>query len=412
MAAAGLGWLLTPLEGKIRAISIPLTRPIVLGVHANSHFRVDSLGAVLIGLGLLGLIFVLLRAHRRFLFYLGGAVAIVCFAFVFKVVFHDATIIESLLDQRNQEQNIKTFSRNYLDGVATFLHPEKELNTDSLLDRVMTIWIFLGFGWLAALSSGALLLVATYRGRGRPLKWDAALVLLLLIGSTAFLTAKSVTAERHRERADRHLSHGRYQAAIGEYEEARDLDPTLASNLSYTYNLGAANYALGRMDRPEALVYLGDNLLSVKDHEKAEAAYETAAELGADPGMILRKRVLSRVKDGLGHYAQGEVMDAITSWRRGLELDPGQIQAHFFLTKAYLDMHDRNQSLAISEGQKLLSILQEKLTRGDLYVLLGHAYYKQREYAAAREMFALSNAQFQMVKKLINFEAMKGLQGI
>jgi tetratricopeptide (TPR) repeat protein len=166
------------------------------------------------------------------------------------------------------------------------------------------------------------------------------------------------------------------------------------------------------MGRPEYHVYLGDNLLSVQDYQGAEAAYDRAASLAGDPALLAKKRIATRVRAGLSHYSHRRVHEAITSWSRSLEVDPGQVHSLFFLSKAHLDVDGRDQSKTIACATSVLAITAGKLIRGDTYNILGDAYYKQRDYAKAREMYRTSNEQFTMVKKIINFESMKGLQGI
>jgi tetratricopeptide (TPR) repeat protein len=413
LLSAGLGWWLTPLQGKFRAIAVPLLEPIVLGVKNTQGFHARSIGAVLLGIAAVAMLLILLRAHRRIFFWLGAAVAAICLSFTMHIVFRDVSSVDALLDQRDQAKSINSFSQQYLRGVSSFLQPDKELTTDTLLDRVSAVNGFLGFGYWAALGGGVLLMAGAFRKRGgRPLLPDALLLLVAGGAFAGFYAARGVQSERHREAADRSLARGRYAEALEGYAAAAGGDPNLGFNQSFAYNVGSAAWALHRTDLPEYHVYLGDNLLSTKDYEGAEAEYDRAAALAGNPALIAKKRIVTRMRAGLSHYSHGRTQDAVTSWSRTLEVDPGQVAAYFFLTKAYVDVDGRDQTKAIGMGNTVLDITGEKLIRGDTYNLLGDAYYKQRDYQKAREMYKTSNEQFIMVKKIINFESMKGLQGI
>jgi len=355
----------------------------------------------------------MLRAYRRIFLYLGAVVVAMCLSFTLHIVFRDVSSVDALLDQRDQAKSINSFSQSYLRGVSSFLQPDKTLTTDTLIDRVAATTAFLGFGYWAALGGGVLLMAGSFHKRGgRPLVWDGVALLVVASVLVGLTVTQGIRSERNREAADRSLARGRPADAIEGYARAAALDPNLGFNQSFAYNVGSAAWALHRNDLPEYHVYLGDNLLSVKDYAGAEAEYDAAAGLGGNPALIAKKRIVTRMRAGLASYSQRRVQDAIHWWQRTLEVDPGQIQAYFFLTKAFVDVDGRDQAKAIGMGNTVLDITGEKLVRGDTYNLLGDAYYKQRDYEKAREMYKTSNEQFIMVKKIINFESMKGLQGI
>src|SRR5262245_8465605 len=158
LLSAGLGWWLTPLQGKFRAIAVPLLKPIVLGLKNTQGFHVASIGAVLLAIAGLAMLLLLLRAPRRIFFWLGAATVAVCLAFTLNIIFRDVSSVDALLDQRDQAESINSFSQSYLRGVSSFLQPDKTLTTDTLLDRVAATKGYLGFGYWAATIGGLLLM--------------------------------------------------------------------------------------------------------------------------------------------------------------------------------------------------------------------------------------------------------------
>lgn len=83
-----------------------------------------------------------------------------------------------------------------------------------------------------------------------------------------------------------------------------------------------------------------------------------------------------------------------------------------FLSKVYLDIHRYDQRQTDIEGLSLLALSNEKLLHADVYNILGDSYYKSLKFDKAREMYGNSRKSFDLVQRIVNYNAMKGLQGL
>jgi tetratricopeptide (TPR) repeat protein len=413
IASACVGWVVTPLQGKIRAYAFPFMSNISLTIGINNPLHIGSFGVILIALGILTIAFIILRATPRLIFYLGAASVIVCVSFIGNMFFLNSEMIEALVDQNIQVTNIKSFSDGYLRGNAKSLRPEEDISTDTLLDKLDAGIRYLGLGWYAALISSLLILIVSYRKQAsKSMRWDALGLALTALVVTAGLSAGTLKAEYDRLQGDRSLAQGELQKAIALYESAVRWDANLSYNPRYVYSVGAVCYTLSWHDRPEIHIYLGDNLVSVQNFYQASREYEVASALRADFLLARRNRVNALITMGLNNYSAKKIYTALWYWQQALQLDPNQIQALFFLVKASLDINARDQLKTIMVAEEILEKTKDRLIKADTYVLLGDSYYKQREYAKAREMYGLSRRQYDLVKRVINFLAMKGLQGV
>jgi hypothetical protein len=57
-------------------------------------------------------------------------------------------------------------------------------------------------------------------------------------------------------------------------------------------------------------------------------------------------------------------------------------------------------------------LCNERLSRADVYDILGDSMYKSLEPIEARDMYTKSWRSFLLLRKVINFNGMKGLQGL
>lgn len=413
LALSGLmAWLATPLQGKIAAYAFPLMENVGLSAGLDNPFQISSFGVIVFALGILGSTLAILRWHPRLLFYLGGTGILVCLSFVWNLVFVNSGMLESLWEQNVQASSIKSFSA-HLAGNAKAVATYSDLATDTLLNRMDVGRSYLSFGWYAAVIGALMMLISSvYMQGNKSRRRDATGFAVILLAITAGLCVRPLKAEHDRIHGDLHLARGEFQKANELYASALQWDKNLIHNPQYFHQLGAANYFLGRRERSETHIYLGDNYTSAQNLLQAIRNYEIAVSLKPDLLLARKKLVLALIALGLEDYGKGKIYTALSSWRKALDLDPNQIQAHYFLIKAFLDIHSQDQSKTRAEARMALDKIKHRLVRADIYNLLGDSYYKQRDFVMARAMYNLSREQFQLVKILINFNAMRGLQGM
>ena len=368
---------------------------------------------MLFALGILGGLCIFLRLRPRVFFYIGGTAALVCLGFIGNLVFVNSAIVESLAEQHIAAQNIKSFSGTYLSGNSTGLQTTEGLTTDTLWNRIEVGISYVRYGWYGALAGALLILFASYQKQApRSMRRDLVGLIIIMLLAAAGLSARSLKAEFDRIQGSKSLANGDLQRALDFHESAIRWDPNLIYNPAYLAEFGGVYYRLGWHNRSETHLYLGDHYMDGKDFLRARREYEVAFNLRPDLLVASRKRVHAIMALGLDYYASKTLGAALSNWQDALHLDPNQVQADLFLAKAYLDYDGLNQARAIAYGQKALKNTRERLVKSDLYNLLGDCYFKQRDFVLAREMYQASKDSFDLVKILINFNAMRGLQGL
>jgi hypothetical protein len=315
----------------------------------------------------------------------------------------------SLVDENAQYMSIMSFSRRNLP--ANFgIEPVFRMNvaTETVMARLATAWYFMGWGWLACLTGVLLILIPclTINGR-RSTRWVALLTASVMLAIQGVVLFRGFAAQHFQEQGNRDLALGRYAEAIERYKAAQRLDRQWTrSELSHLY-LGNAYYQLGIPSHPNARFYLGDRYTQGMNFDAALSEYLVAAqEASVQLQEIVHKRIAwTYVAMGLAWYPKGEIGTAIHWWEAALALDPSQVQAAYFLGRAYFDEGRYEQSIAM--GRFLLSRSQNRLLNANLQANLGDAYWKLNDFTNARASYEASIS----LDSFGNFRIFKSLGG-
>ena len=133
--------------------------------------------------------------------------------------------------------------------------------------------------------------------------------------------------------------------------------------------------------------------------------YVAAQEASVQLQEIVHKRIAwTYVAMGLAWYPKGEISTAIRWWEAALALDPSQVQAAYFLGRAYFDEGRYEQSIAM--GRFLFS-LTNRLLNANLQANLGDAYWKLNDFTNARASYEASIS----LDSFGNFRIFKSLGG-
>jgi tetratricopeptide (TPR) repeat protein len=418
MTGAFIFWFSTPLQGKIKGVAFPLWGSVSLSDGLTNPFRLFSFGTVCLVLAGWALLALWRRFSRRILFFLGAAGVLLAVYFFGNLVFLHPETLEAAVAQGVEKTGIAGFSQTYLQGNALITPDDEPLTTDSLLERVnsglgFTGMAQVGIGWTWALLSGLLIQIGAYlKEDRRTVLRDGLLCVLISVLLFGGLAWRSVAAEYVRLQGDHRLAEGAFEQAIERYDRARRWTPYLNANPRYMHNRGAAYYLSGRPDRAEARLYLGDNEMARQELLEALHEYKTALALDPTLEPAGKKAAEALSALGLSKFSSGNSHAAIVNWQESLRFSPRKIGPRFYTAHALFTVNHTDQEAAIREYSGLLSSVAEPLIRSDIYSSLGNCYYRQKDFVRAREMYVHSMKSFQLVKKIINFNAYKGLQGI
>ena len=314
----------------------------------------------------------------------------------------------SLVDENAQYASIMGFSRRNLPanyGIEPYF--QINLSTNSVMDRLVTAFYFVGWGWWACLTGSLLILIPCLKINGsHNMRWVAITASVILAGHGVVLF-RGVAAQYLLERGDRDMARGRYADAIRRYEAAQQLDRQLTRSERSHLILGLAYYQLGVPSHPSARFYLGDRYAQEKNFEAAISAYLLAArETPAPLQEIIHKRIgWTYVGMGLAQFRKGESGPASGWWEAAMAFDPAQLQAAYFLVKAYFDQGRYDQSIAM--GRFLLLRSRNPLLNANVQANIGDAYWKLNDFIRARMAYEASNK----LDTFANFRIFKSLGG-
>ena len=410
LGGALFGWLQTPLQGVICGYAYPVFGRVGISDALGNHARVLSYGVLcLAGVGLVVLGAargwpVALRRH------LGAALLLALLSFAVSLVTRQGLLLEAVINQAGERANIIGFASS-VGGYAGVMLPSELPGTSTLLDRALTAYDVIGYGWWFAFWGTILLLAAGYvrAGRTRPGRFAAgwgALTLLVL----AAVAGPAVVAEYHRVRAEGHYGRAQYAQAVEHLAAAVAWLPALRANPSVQDKIGAALYWLGDRSSPQVRIFLADNLQAQGDFDRAEL--ELSLAVAADPDWSLARRRLAEVNAAWGvRLFRSTESGAIPRWERALEIDDSLKQVRYYLAHAYYTLDDRDQSRALTRATQFVELVQERGVLADMYQRLGDMYFRARRDEEARQMYRLSIVMIPLVKQL-NLQAQRGLIGL
>jgi predicted negative regulator of RcsB-dependent stress response len=313
-----------------------------------------------------------------------------------------------LVDENAQYANIMHFSRAFLPanyGIEpTF---EANLLTETVQDRLATAFYFMGSGWWICFGGALLLLVGSCKGRDRQMHMWTAMATVMIFGVPGIMLLNGIAAQYLQEKGDRYMARSLYAEAIQQYEAAQRFDPQLARSERMHLQLGKAYDQLKIAGHPHRRFYLGD-LYSQRGQVEAAIAEYLVVDQEASTLLkeIVRKRLAwTYVKLGQAQYHKREIGPAIGCWEKALNVDSAQMQAAYFLSRAYFEQSRYEQSIAI--GLFLLSLSHNPLLNANVQANIGDSYWRLNDFKSARQAYAAS----MRLDAYTNFRMLKSLGG-
>ncbi len=293
--------------------------------------------------------------------------------------------LRHLIDENAQYAQILKFSEAYLPP-----NPGTDPEFQSAL-RIRTVWnlletavYFSGPGLWACLAGS---LPVLFSGFGNPKSQRptiTALILCLLIPITVFFYG--VLTQHVAEKGDILMTSGDYAAAIRQYDKALGMGMPAAAERIYM-RIGEAYIRLGRSGHAAALFYQGISYERDRASDSAVQVWLMARE--AAPPLL--KTILSGriawtcIRTGLRDYEKKGISQAVVLWEKALSFDPGQIQAAYYLSRAYFEQACYRQSIEM--GRRVLSQSRNRLLNADILANIGDSFWKLHDFAAARRAY-------------------------
>ena len=330
--------------------------------------------------------------------------------FLLKFVFLDATGINDIQYQQDQYNNMLKFSTKYLTHSNIDQANVIKLSFGNTLEKIPYLFHWISIGFYTNLLGSFLLIKVSrkfYQKYFKTLLMLSTLFSLCLIWA---LSQNTIISEIYSLKADTYLFSGSPEEAIDYYKKAELLNPHLSMSSSYIYKLGFANYLMRKSDS-SVHFFKGNNYAS-RFFEESLTEFNIAQEDPAIKKVSSREKVSLFTDAGLKDYGKGYNYTAASKFLNSSEIDPLQKQPYFFLSKLYLDIHRYDQHQTLANGLFSLALCNERLSRADVYDILGDSMYKSLEPIEARDMYNKSWRSFLLLRRVVNYNGMKGLQGL
>jgi tetratricopeptide (TPR) repeat protein len=376
-----LGWLDQPIRGWLKGYEIPLSDTIP---HVVSYGLLCFIG------GLLSLL--ALSERFRYISFVTGAVGLfLSLHFLLSCTLFNSQRIHVINDLNQQEHQILLFNQYLPPNKGTEPTFDPALVVETIQDRLYATLHFASFGWYAALFGSLLLLFVFFMSQGQMIKkrW-LLLSIACLVSYVALSFSYFGTAEYYRNRGDYYLATGMYSKAVDAYDKAQRLDGNFDYMKSFHTNLGKAYFLLGRSDKADYYIYQGTTALQEADFSMAIFSFSVSVFIEPSIAKSVGNNFTSwaYIDYGFSEYKKGIVSSAIGLWSKSLEIDPAQIQAYYFLSRAYYDISAYEES--ILAGKQFLKASKEKIMRSNICSNIADAYYKMHQYELAREYYLRS----------------------
>ncbi|MBI5632841.1 MAG: tetratricopeptide repeat protein [Nitrospirae bacterium] len=401
MASPFIGWINRPLLGWLKGNAIRFSE------HLPSSVSYGMICLVLGGISLAAL-----NRRWRWIGFIAGIIGImISLHFYFDYALINSKKLLAIQELNRQEYNIIGFTEKNLPpnlGVEPFF--DESGSADTVAGRLSAMLHFATLGWYAAII-GSTVLVGFFAGSAAASSRRRNMLLILFVSSfllySIIFLAPVLSAEYHRNKGSYYLAAALYGNAVDEYEQARRLDRNITSIRSFHISIGTAYFFMKRTDMADWHIYQAS--LFFQEDIYPMAVFHLNNALRIDPSLAERVGssylAAAHINEGLLEYRKGNTAAAIEAWNKALERDPSQIQAYYYLSRAYYDVASYDKS--IMTGLTFFTSIQNKQYRANVSANIADAYYKMKTFSKAREFYLKS----QMLDKDENLRAVLSLVG-
>jgi tetratricopeptide (TPR) repeat protein len=398
-------WFEEPLMFRARALSLHPTKSFGL---EKAKIKIISIGTFFLFLGVCSLASLYFGLYRvQFFLSICGLLFLLLF-----IDFHflnNINQLEFFIDNFRQTNNIIKFSIDYLPPNRGFSAiPDYVSGTESLYNRFIYLFSCGKTGLLLCLIGNLSILGINFKKsflkKSINLKGWHLVVITIII--SAFGLTPSLRSTYHIREANKYFNQANYQLAAQSYEIAAQKNSKLLESSSYWAKLGKSYYILQRVDKPFYHYYKTIEFLEKNKFHEAIEELRLAEKKSRAKTVI--KNTLARVyiEQGLWLFSRNQTQGSIKVWQKALDLNPLQIEAHYYIAKAYYD--SAQYHLAIKENILFIEKSINNSLKSNSYSNIGDCYNKLGFHAKAREAYLRSY----YIDNRGNIRAYENLSGI
>ncbi len=402
-ASAVLKWVYFPFSRHPFGLQLPLLR----NVELIPHLSLLSYGIV--GIAVLTTGLVLLWRSATYLALVAAILIALWVAAPCQIAFQQPALLGRLIAETQEVPMIKGFAKTYLppNYAPTEDYP-KRFDIDTLWDRFLAAYSFLGLGWYC-FGTGSLL-IGTYSIARLPAEQRMRALALSRIpaGIVIILLTPSLIGQHYFTSACTAQAKGAGEKAITYYRRAMWFDRWHAQDINIYAVIGDLERLAGlSKDSPEKHISKAREFKEAREYELAVFELARAADWGGAVATVARREsARTRVDFGLALYRGGGIGAAVTQWQQALAEDLVRQQGlTFLIARGNYDLGRYPASLDVVKGVLLAS--GDRSILANAYSLAGDCYTKLGRDIEARDSYNRSLKE----DMLVNFWAMSRLTG-
>src|SRR6266480_2693636 len=403
-ASAILKWVNFPFSRHPVGLQVPLLR----NLEVIPHFSLLSYGIGGIAVLTIGIVLVWRSATLPAL--AAAALLITLWmAAPCRIAFQQPALLGRLVAETQELSMIRGFTKTYLPvNYGTAETYSKKFEFDTIWDRFLAAYSFLGLGWYC-FGIGSLLIAISLIARLPAGERVRALALGgIPTGVVIILLTPSLIGEHYFTKACIAQAQGAAERAIRYYRTAMWFDRWHAQDINIYAAIGdLKRVSPSSKDSPEAHISKARELKEATQYDLALFELARAAEWGgAVASVAKRESARTRVEFGTALYRGGGIGAAVTQWEQALAEDP--LQPHevsFLIGRGNYDL-GRYQA-ALDALEDALRFSADRPTRANAYSIAGDCYARLGRDEEARSNYNRSLKE----QMLVNFWAMSQLTG-
>ena len=341
------GWLGFPLSHTLAGISFPILRQ----YHIGSGPALVSYGAAV---GILFLFAGIARWRENFdqLYWAALGILIFVATALLQVAFGDPLMLRRLADEADWQQAAQQFALQYLPSNRGFEYIVwRTLPFDTVGQRLIAGWYFMGDGWYATLIAAvATWVIALNSVTGLRRIRRVALTGGLLVLVFGIFLARPLVSQHDIVEATRAEARGDAKVALDRYQSALALDGWNALRIDIRERVGMIHANLGQTGTSDYRIYRAEASLEQGRATDAVREYEQLESSGGAIAALARSRVATIWTD-FGHpqYATGAFGGAVQAWQKALAQVPSHWLAAFLLTRGYFAVGQYSQTTELAQ---------------------------------------------------------------